>query len=451
MVMNILVFSLAAPWLLAFSASNQEKSYSDLGILLKAIAEQAAVDHSFSILPKVTIETCTQALTSQTERPRAILPSLYMRRGIAHGVLGDFHSASRDMLCTLRVDPSNEYAACLYASFLLMKGKTQESIWVLDIIYRQNPTAEIPFVLLAGLALQKGKALECITLCERALTNAKLLHYRALTHYLRAQAFYILQMPDRCLDDVETAIRLVPLIGAPSPEQPYILKSKCLTMIGRHDEALVSSFMAKHLNPKSLDALRACFDAHQSQEKYYLCAVYAKEMCICDPNDLRSLTTSAASANLLSDHRHALELAERVLRRNEEHAQALREAGIACQGMGNEDRANLYYRRALAVGPADASSLRLLAKFLASTGSKTHRDVQGALKYAMQACWLTKDKDAECLRVLAMCHAEAAQFEQALGALQKALLLAPASSKFRLELQKELELYRRKHPENRVP
>ena len=102
--------------------------------------------------------------------------------------------------------------------------------------------------------------------------------------------------------------------------------------------------------------------------------------------------------------------------------------GLIARATGDFPEAALRFRRAIELSPNSVTAIASLASVLAAAPDVTVRNPTEAVRLAERAAALTSRRDANTLDVLAVAHAAAADFEQALAVVDEALGLNPPAA-----------------------
>ena len=125
--------------------------------------------------------------------------------------------------------------------------------------------------------------------------------------------------------------------------------------------------------------------------------------------------------------------------------------GAALVMSGELEGVQEYFREALRLDPKFVPALDGLAWILATHPDKKQQDVPEAIELAKRAVELTQSRNASTLDTLAMAHAMAGNFDQAVPLAQQALELATAHrSRHVRAIQTRLSLYQRAGQRQRV-
>jgi cytochrome c-type biogenesis protein CcmH/NrfG len=130
------------------------------------------------------------------------------------------------------------------------------------------------------------------------------------------------------------------------------------------------------------------------------------------------------------------------------HAQAHGSLAAALGRKGRFDLAVKSYKQAVKFKPDWVDVINNLAWILATHSDAGLRDPQEAVRYARQACKLTKYENPAVLDTLAAAYAAAGRFDEATAIAQKVLELAQSSKKTELMdgIQDRLRLYQAGRP-----
>ena len=126
------------------------------------------------------------------------------------------------------------------------------------------------------------------------------------------------------------------------------------------------------------------------------------------------------------------------------YAEAHNNLGVAYLREGRVDEAIVEYRSALESDPHSAAALDNLARALATHPDAQARRPAEAVALAERAAQLTDGGSPESLRTLALAYAASGRFDDAVGASERALVLARAGRDEALVGQLEADLARQR-------
>jgi tetratricopeptide (TPR) repeat protein len=118
--------------------------------------------------------------------------------------------------------------------------------------------------------------------------------------------------------------------------------------------------------------------------------------------------------------------------------------GAAHENKGDYGKAIELYERVAKAHGDWSSTIHSLARVLATCPEDKYRNGAAAVKYATQACGLSKVKNWEYFGTLAAAHAEAGNFDEAVKVAKETLELAPDDQKD--SCRERIELYQAKRP-----
>ena len=135
---------------------------------------------------------------------------------------------------------------------------------------------------------------------------------------------------------------------------------------------------------------------------------------------------------------------EAAVEQNPDSAEVLSQLANALMNAGRGSEAIGPFERAVALNPKDAGAHNSLAWLLATKVRGGEGNPAKAVSLAKRACELTGNNSAGCLDTLAVAHAAAGQFPEAIAAAEKAIQLATAAGQVPLasRIEGRLESYR---------
>jgi tetratricopeptide (TPR) repeat protein len=150
----------------------------------------------------------------------------------------------------------------------------------------------------------------------------------------------------------------------------------------------------------------------------------------------RAYLLSHQPEKAVEDLTHALEAP--VFATNPDFHWACRQRAVAHLKLGDFGQARADFERAL----QDKAGLNSYAWHLATSPHDAFRDGKRAIELATRACELSAWKDADCLDTLAAAHAEAGDFDQAVGIQEQAIALGTLDD----DALRQLDLFRARRP-----
>jgi tetratricopeptide (TPR) repeat protein len=266
----------------------------------------------------------------------------------------------------------------------------------------------------------------------------------AMAHTHRARIFVIDEKPEEALAALDKALeideRLVPA---------YVLRSRVRQQQEDNEGALEDIDEALRLAPRDAQArqMRALLLAGDGQ----------LDRAISDLETLYRADNSNDELTLqlglfyLADKRpdKAIDIFTKVLDRDGENLQALRNRGDAWLGSGNLPNAIADYEAALKLDDKDSGVLNNLAWLLATAPDESLRNGSRSVELAKEAARVTDFKEPHILSTLAAAYAESGDFTSAKSWSKKAVELAEKnedSEDIREQLGKELASYEAEKP-----
>jgi len=119
--------------------------------------------------------------------------------------------------------------------------------------------------------------------------------------------------------------------------------------------------------------------------------------------------------------------------------------GLLSRAMGDYPEAVTRFRQAVQLQPDWVTAIASLASVLAAAPDATVRNPQEAITLAGSAVTLTSRQDGNTLDVLAVAHAAAGDFDQALAVIDEALALNPPPQLASM-IRSHQELFKRREP-----
>jgi tetratricopeptide (TPR) repeat protein len=258
--------------------------------------------------------------------------------------------------------------------------------------------------------------------------------------------------------------------------------ANALLRAGRFDEALTHFKQAVQINPQYFDARNGIGRVLLKQGKTDEAIVHFGEILRLEPGYYKAHYNMGMAMTRQGDYHNAVDHFHKALRVKHNWPEAHYNMGRALYLQGNRDAAARQFVQALRLNPDYFDARIKLARTLAEMGETryavdhfykalelqpdnikilTHlawllaasedtaiSDPAAAVKFAQEACELTKYEQPEALDTLAVAYASAGKFPQAIETTQKALELAIAAGKenLALEIEERLRLYRAGQP-----
>lgn len=119
--------------------------------------------------------------------------------------------------------------------------------------------------------------------------------------------------------------------------------------------------------------------------------------------------------------------------------------GLISRALGDFPEAISRFRRAIELNPGWVTAISSLASLLAAAPEASIRNPVEAVRQADRAATLTLRRDANTLDVLAVAHASAGDFEQAIAIVDEALALNPPAALAQM-IRTHRELFRARQP-----
>ena len=139
---------------------------------------------------------------------------------------------------------------------------------------------------------------------------------------------------------------------------------------------------------------------------------------------------------------------EAAVKQNPDSPESLSQWAKALMNAGRGSEAIGPFERVVQLNPKDAEAHNNLAWLLATKRRDGDGNPAKAVALAKRACELTGDNSAGCLDTLAVAHAAAGQFPEAIAAAEKAIQLAGAAGQapFAKRIEGRLEFYKAGRP-----
>lgn len=352
-----------------------------------------------------------------------------------------------DLNQALKISPENLDAIRTRALVYLQTDQPDKALDDLKKWSELDDQALEPHLLMVQVLSQLDRASEGLEILDKAIgktpDSANLLSLRARLHLDLSRGKDKPQEEEhlnRAVADATAAIQL-----DADEIEALIVRATILSDRKQFTEALADINHVLEVQPNLVRGLWIRSLINASSKNYQKAIEDVELLAENSPENDAFQLQLAALSNALEKPRKAIEIYDRVLRIEPEHAQALRGRGDAYLSLGEHKLAIKDYQEALEITPDDDGILNNLAWVLATSPTDDLRDGKKALELATKACELTEFKEAHILSTLASAHAEMGDFDAALKWVKEGIAKSTDPEQ-QENLTKELKSYEEKKP-----
>jgi len=307
----------------------------------------------------------------------------------------------------LKINPNNAKANYGVGVILSEQGRLNEAVNYFQQAVHTEPNSVEMHNSLGNALLAEGKLDDAIIHYRKAL---QIKPDYAKVHNNLGYALQLQKKIDEAINYYRRALQI-----EPDSAEAHNNLANALSAQGKRDEAISRYRKAIQIKPDYTDACYNLGNALQSQGKLDEAVECYRRVLQLNPNDFETHNT----------------------------------LGKVLQSQGKPDEALSHYQLALKIRPDYVSSLNGTAEILATHPDPKKRDVMQAVALAEKAASLTKYQNPIVLQTLAATYAAAGKYDEAVKTAQAALALATAAKNNKLieQLNKQLEIYRSKCPQ----
>jgi tetratricopeptide (TPR) repeat protein len=325
-----------------------------------------------------------------------------------------------------------------------LEDSTDKTMANLRSLVRELPTYAPASATAAVAALAQGDYAESIKLSTKAIALGGDHRDIAWSYYNRACAHLMQHHYEDCVEDLNKALQLCPLMGT-NPESRYLLRGNALARLGKYSRALSDFQMARRLNPKSFPAAREIWYCHYRMDKYYFSYQLSQELLQLERNEL-SYAAQALSLVAIGNNEKALETARQAVSLAPRNSDALHALAAAYVGTKEYQKALETYEQAIKYDPENFDPLLGEAYLLATCPAAEIRDGKAACALVAKAQRLLGPDSPLCKIALALAEAERGTFPKAIDLLDQVVKQEPPDSRVSLRCKRYLTLFRHEKP-----
>ena len=327
----------------------------------------------------------------------------YLIRAEVWRAKGDHGKALADCDAVLRLDPKSVRALVLRASIWADNKEYDKAIADYSEVIRRDPQVVPAYFGRAAVQGEKGEI-------------------------------------DKAIADLGTAIHLNPELP-----DPYVVRAAAWKHKGETDKAIADLSEAIRLEPRSAQAYHSRGQLW-SQKKEFEKAVddYSQAIRL-EPTEALGYCDRGFAWKAAKQYDNAIADYTEAVRLDPGDSDAYCGRGWAWREQQEFARSLADFSQALRLDPRDACALDGRAWIFATCPNPTYRDGKKAVEVAIEACEMTRWKEAYCLETLGAAYAEAGDFTSAVKWQVKAIELE-ADPKEKEDYRARLKLFQEKKP-----
>jgi tetratricopeptide (TPR) repeat protein len=245
---------------------------------------------------------------------------------------------------------------------------------------------------------------------------------------------------DRAIADLDTAIRI-------NPKMPdsYVVRAVAWKHKKDYERALADLATAIKLDPSSAGGYHERGLLHNGMKQYDKAIADFSEVIRLQPDGAMGYCNRAFAWKSAKKYQEAINDFTEAIRRDPRDSDAYCGRGWAWHRQKALDKALADFQSALKIDPRDACALDGRAWIWATSPTDSQRDGKKAVEAAIEACELTRYREAYCLETLAAAYAEAGDFGSAIKWQSKAIDFETEPTE-KAEYRARLALYQDKKP-----
>jgi tetratricopeptide (TPR) repeat protein len=245
---------------------------------------------------------------------------------------------------------------------------------------------------------------------------------------------------DRAIADLDTAIRF-------NPKMPdaYVVRAVAWKHKKDYEKALADLAAAIKLDPSSPSSFHERGLLYSGMKQYDKAIADFSEVIRLHPDGAMGYCNRAFAWKSAKKYDQAISDFTEAIRRDPNDSDAYCGRGWAWHRQKALDKALADFQAALKIDPRDACALDGRAWIWATSPTDSERNGKKAVEAAIEACEVTRYKEAYCLETLAAAYAEAGDFGSAIKWQSKAIDLETDGTE-KAEYRARLALYQDKKP-----
>jgi len=264
-----------------------------------------------------------------------------------------------------------------------------------------------------------------------------------LSHYNFGKVLQALKRHEEAVEHLRETVRIRPA----NPGTRYEL-GVALIQVGRNEEAIVHLAESLQLSSKFDIAHDALGLAYLRLGKLTESAEQYRKMLEIRPDYVPALIGYGTVLAMGGQRQAAETYLSRAVKRAPNSFEAVKHLAMVRRDLGRADAALPLFFRALRIRSKDADVMNSIARIRASWPDEKLRNADEAVRIAEQACQLSGRKHAGYLDTLAIAHAAAGRFADAVKVAEEALAVATGTGNSALvaAIRQHLELFKAGKP-----
>ena len=321
-------------------------------------------------------------------------------------------------------------------------GHTVEATYDTDP-KRVDPKDNLEFHLLT----QKVNLLQNTKAFDQASVHAAEMIRERPDHYSGHKKMAIILAE---LGDYQQAIRFGQEAAQLNPGDAlnFELLATLYVKVGETDHAVESYRQSLAIAPENAEAHRALGRIHMARKEFAMAAERFRQVVRIRPEDSKARNELGGACQAQGQLDEAIDHYERALALDPTAASVHYNLGNAMAAKGDLETAVSHFRLAIQHAAGHAKSYNNLVWLLATQSDAPFYDPAEAVRLAKKACEITHDRRYQFATLLAIAHAAAGDFPEAVEAMEKAITIArQAGNPDPLpSLKAKLELFKARKP-----
>jgi tetratricopeptide (TPR) repeat protein len=360
-----------------------------------------------------------------------------MRAIVALALHGDLDRALRDLNEAIRLAPRQADSFLIRAEVWRASGDVGKALADCDAVLRLDPTSAGALVIRASIWAANKEYDKAIADYSEVIRRDPQV---VPAYFGRAAVQGEKGEIDKAIADLGTAIHLNPQL----PDS-YLVRAVAWKHKGEVDKAIADLTEAIQLEPRSAHAYHSRGQLLAEKKNFEKAIDDYSQAIRLEPNQALGYCDRGFAWKALKEFDNAIGDYSEAVRLDPRDSDAYCGRGWAWREKQEFARSLSDFSQALRLNPRDACALDGRAWIFATSPNPTYRDGTKAVEVAIEACELTRWKEAYCLETLAAAYAEVGDFASAVKWQVKAIELE-ADPKEQEEYRSRLKLFQEKKP-----
>lgn len=366
-----------------------------------------------------------------------------MRAIVSLALAGDLDRALGDLTEAIRLAPSEADAYLIRAEAWRVRGDLKKTLADCDAVLRLDPKSTSALVLRAAAWAETKEYDKSIADYSEAIRRDPQV---VPAYFGRAAVEGEKGEIDKAIADLNTAIQLNPRL-----HDPYVVRAAAWKHKGDTDKAIADLTEAIRLEPRSAQAYHSRGQIWREKKNFDKAIEDFSQAIRIEPNKALGYCDRGYAWKAAKQYDNAIADYSEAVRLDPEDSDAYCGRGWAWREKQEFARSLADFGQALRIDPRDACALDGRAWIFATCPNPSYRDGKKAVEVAIEACELTRWKEAYCLETLAAAYAESGDFTSAVKWQTKAIEFETdpkekADYLARLKLFQEQKPYRETKP-----